>query len=72
MSLGIHYNIGADLLTYCTDKTTLTPLDGYLTIPEGPGLGVTIDEDAVRESHKTAHRWRNPIWRLADGSFAEW
>ena len=35
-------------------------------------LGVDIDEDAVRESSKQSHRWRNPIWRQADGSFAEW
>ena len=72
MSLGIHYNVGADLLSYCSDKAELTPQDGFLPIPQGPGLGITIDEDAVRESHADRHRWRNPIWRLADGSFAEW
>lgn len=72
MSLGIHYNVGADLLSYCGDKAELTPQDGFLPIPQGPGLGIVIDEDAVRESHKDRHRWRNPIWRLPDGSFAEW
>jgi galactonate dehydratase len=72
MSLGIHYNVGADLFTYCRDKQQLTPQDGYLAIPTGPGLGVDIDEDAVRESDKERHRWRNPVWRLEDGSFAEW
>jgi galactonate dehydratase len=72
MSLGIHYNVGADLFTYCRDKQQLTPQDGYLAIPTGPGLGVDIDEDAVRESNKERHRWRNPVWRLEDGSFAEW
>jgi galactonate dehydratase len=50
----------------------LTPVDGHLPIPTGPGLGITIDEDAVRKAHKTGHRWRNPIWRQKDGSFAEW
>jgi galactonate dehydratase len=72
MSLGIHYNVGADLLSYVTDKNVLTPVDGYLAIPPGPGLGVTIDEAAVREADKDRHRWRNPIWRTADGNFAEW
>ncbi|HET8535472.1 MAG TPA: galactonate dehydratase [Sphingomicrobium sp.] len=72
MSLGIHYNVGADLFTYCRDKQQLTPQDGYLAIPTRPGLGVDIDEDAVRESNKERHRWRNPVWRLEDGSFAEW
>jgi len=72
MSLGIHYNVGADLLTYITDKTVLTPIDGHLSIPEGSGLGVTIDEDAVREAARERHRWRNPVWRYTDGGFAEW
>jgi len=72
MSLGIHYNVGADLMTYCTDKDVLTPVDGFLPIPTGPGLGVDIDEVAVREADKNRHRWRNPVWRLSDGSFAEW
>jgi galactonate dehydratase len=72
MSLGIHYNVGADLLTYITDKKVLTPVDGHLPIPEGDGLGVTIDEDAVRAAANEGHRWRNPIWRYADGGFAEW
>jgi galactonate dehydratase len=72
MSLGIHYNVGADLFSYCSQREQLEPTDGYLGIPTGPGLGVNIDEDAVRKSDKDRHRWRNPIWRLADGSFAEW
>ena len=72
MSLGIHYNVGADLFSYCRQKAQLTPSDGYLTIPTDPGLGVDIDEDVVRESDKDRHRWRNPVWTLPDGSFAEW
>lgn len=72
MSLGIHYNVRADLLTYVTDKTVLTPVEGFLRIPEGPGLGVEIDEAAVRAASGDPHRWRNPVWRYTDGSFAEW
>ncbi len=72
MSLGIHYNVGHDLLEFCADKEVLTPQDGYLAIPTGPGLGITIDEAAVREVDKDRHRWRNPVWRHEDGSFAEW
>jgi galactonate dehydratase len=72
MSLGIHYNVGHDLLEFCSDQEVLTPDGGYLGIPEKPGLGITIDEDSVREAHKDRHRWRNPVWRHPDGSFAEW
>lgn len=72
MSLGIHYNVGHDLLNFVTDKEVLSPIDGFLPIPEGPGLGVIVDEAAVREADKERHRWRNPIWRNQDGSFAEW
>ena len=28
--------------------------------------------EAVRELAKARHRWRNPVWRQKDGSFAEW
>ena len=72
MSLGIHYNVGHDLLEFVTNKEALTSVEGYLPIPELAGLGVDIDEAAVREVDKDRHRWRNPIWRTRDGSFAEW
>lgn len=72
MSLGIHYNVGHDLLEFVVNKDALTAIDGYLLIPPGAGLGVEIDEVAVRAADKDRHRWRNPIWRTADGAFAEW
>jgi galactonate dehydratase len=72
MSLGIHYNVGHDLLNFVKNPEALTAVDGHLPIPMGPGLGVDIDEEAVREAHKTPHRWRNPIFRTKDGAFAEW
>ena len=72
MSLGIHYNVGGDLYTFCKDPAPLTATDGWLTVPPGPGLAADIAEAAVREADKDRHRWRNPIWRHQDGSFAEW
>ncbi len=73
ISLGIHYNVGGhDLLNFCLNKDALTPVEGFLPIPEGPGLGIEIDEAAVRAADKDRHRWRNPIFRNKDGSFAEW
>lgn len=72
MSLGIHYNEGHDLLSFVTNPDVLSPVDGFLPIPTGPGLGVEIDEAAIRAAHQQPHRWRNPVWRHPDGSFAEW
>jgi galactonate dehydratase len=72
MSLGIHYNEQHDLHSFVTEPAVLAPVDGHLLIPPGPGLGIEIDEAAVRAADRQKHRWRNPVWRHADGSFAEW
>lgn len=72
MSLGIHYNQGHDLFSFVRDAGPLTPVDGNLAIPAGPGLGIDIDEALVRAADRERHRWRNPVWRTSDGSFAEW
>jgi len=71
-SLGIHYNASNDLLDYVKDKDVFHYENGMVTIPDGPGLGVEVDEDYVVERAREGHRWRNPVWRHADGSFAEW
>jgi len=73
MSLGIHYNTGGhDLLTYCKAPSVFDVKDGFVQVPAGAGLGVEIDEERVREVAKQGHAWRNPVWRLEDGGFAEW
>ena len=71
-SLGIHYNQGSDLLDYLTDKTVFEFNDGFVKIPNGPGLGITIDEDHVKKMALVGHNWRNPLWRHTDNSVAEW
>jgi galactonate dehydratase len=71
-SLGIHYNDTNDLLDYLKDPSVFQCADGNLRIPDGPGLGIEIDEDYVVQQAKIGHRWRNPVWRHQDGSVAEW
>ena len=71
-SLGIHYNQGNDLLDYLVDKTVFDYENSFVKIPEGPGLGIQINEDHVRKMALVGHNWRNPIWRHQDGSIAEW
>ncbi len=71
-SLNIHYNESNDILDYIANREVFTYEDGFVSIPDGPGLGVEIDEDYVKERARIGHNWKNPIWRHADGSFAEW
>ena len=71
-SLKIHYNQGSDLLDYLDDKTVFEYHDGFVKIPDGPGLGIEMNEEFVREMARTGHNWRNPLWRHEDGSVAEW
>jgi galactonate dehydratase len=76
-SLGLHYNRGYDglpegeMFDYLRDPAPLTPRDGRLARPEAPGLGIEIDESAVRDRAGT---WQlpDPVWRLPDGRLAEW
>ncbi|GGE05365.1 galactonate dehydratase [Aureimonas endophytica] len=71
-SLGIHYNEGNDLLDYVANPDVFAYENGFASIPQGPGLGVEVNEEIVVRRAAEGHRWRNPVWRHADGSFAEW
>lgn len=71
-SLGIHYNVGNDLLDYLVDPSVFTSKKGFVNITKGPGLGIEINEEKVREMAKTGHNWKNPVWRQEDGTIAEW
>ena len=71
-SIGIHYNQGSDVLDYLTDPAVFGYAQGYAAVPQGPGLGIELDEARIRRAAETGHRWRNPLWRLPDGSVAEW
>jgi galactonate dehydratase len=70
-SLGIHYNEGTDELAYLADPGVFDYEDGYVELPDGPGLGIEIDEDVVRD-RAGDHDWHSPVWRHDDGSVAEW
>ncbi|MDK2933025.1 MAG: galactonate dehydratase [Clostridiales bacterium] len=71
-SLGIHYNQGSDLLDYVKDSSVFEYEKGYVNILKGPGLGIEVNEEKVREMAKIGHQWKNPIWRTEDGCIAEW
>lgn len=71
-SLGIHYNQGSDLLDYIVDGSVFAYKDGFVQIPQGPGLGIEVNEAHVRKMAAVGHQWQNPVWRHKDGSIAEW
>ncbi len=71
-SIGIHYNQGAEVLDYVLDKSPLKFVDGYIERLTRPGLGIEVDEVAVRAADARGHSWRTPLWRHPDGSLAEW
>ncbi|MGW8481605.1 galactonate dehydratase [Microbacterium sp. NPDC055903] len=71
-SIGIHYNAGAEVLDYVADIAPLRFVDGCFERLTRPGLGIEIDENAVREAARRWGGWQNPLWRHEDGSVAEW
>jgi galactonate dehydratase len=45
--------------------------EGFLELPEGPGLGIELDENALAD--KIGHDWRNPeSYDSDDGSVVDW
>ena len=70
--MGIHYNVGKEVLDYALNKEDFRFVDGYVKLPVKPGLGVEVNKELVLEESKTPHQWKNPIWRHKDGSVAEW
>lgn len=71
-SLGIHYNQGSDLLDYLADPSVFTYQEGHVRRLTGPGLGIEVNEEKVREMAQIGHDWKNPVWRDSDGVVAEW
>ncbi|EJN58032.1 galactonate dehydratase [Halogranum rubrum] len=70
-SLDIHYNETSDVLDYLADPSVFEYHEGYVDIPDRPGLGIEPDLEAIEE--RAGHgEWHNPVWRHADGSVAEW
>jgi galactonate dehydratase len=76
-SIGLHYHRDAagrlvgELGDYLVDAGVLTPVNGALTVPEAPGLGIALDADLVR-AREGEWRVADPDWRHPDGRLAEW
>src|SRR5918997_1582281 len=65
-SLGIHYNVGNDLLDYLEDPSVFQHQGGFIPLLTGPGLGIAVNEAKERELAAVGHDWKNPVWRHED------
>ena len=54
----MHYNVDSDLLDYVTNKEMFAHTNGFAAIPQGPGLGIVVNEEVVRERAKIGHNWK--------------
>nr|POF17305.1 d-galactonate dehydratase [Quercus suber] len=75
MSLGIHYNVAAgeyDIHSYIRNPEVFAVKDGYVENLTGPGLGIEINEELVREVAKTATSWPVQGFVGKDGGYREW
>lgn len=71
-SLGIHYNKGSELMDYIKNPEIYQYNQGFIKLIDGPGLGVDVNEDVLKEQAENAPTWKNPVWRNYDGTIAEW
>jgi len=71
-SQGIHYNTEGELFDLVTNPEDFAFVDGWVNRLTRPGLGVEIDEQAVRTVDQRGHAWGTAWWRHDDGAFAEW
>jgi len=75
MSLGIHYNVAAgsyDIDSYVRNPEVFKVTDGHVDILNGPGLGIEVNEDLVREVAKTAEVWPLGSFYGRDAGLREW
>jgi len=61
---------GGSFDRYASDGLTVE--DGSLHLPDDPGLGVTIDEDELRDAENRGHDQYIPMRTHEDGSVADW
>ena len=61
-----HEDLGVGIL-----KKPFKVEDGYIYVPEGPGLGIEVDEEAIQDKVFDG-TWDTPHLFFEDGSVADW
>jgi galactonate dehydratase len=76
MSQGMHYNTEAgehDLHSYLLNPEVFLVKDGYVDALAGPGLGIEVDEGAVRRvASEGGEPWKLQGFYGVDGALREW
>ena len=72
-SIGIHYNQGAEVLDYVVDTDAAAVRRRAHRAPHrAPASASRSTSRRSAPPTSAGHAWRGPVWRHADGSFAEW
>lgn len=72
-SLGMAYNDGFEMGHYVKDPSVFQyNNDGSVSLLTEPGLGIEVNEEQIRFMAEEGHSWKNPVFRLEDGSMTEW
>lgn len=72
-SVGVHdCTRNNPLLRWIKNPEVFAYSDGFVRVPQGPGLGIEVDEELVAEASRTPHDWKNPLWFTYDGTPIEW
>lgn len=70
--LAVHHPRNHPLMRFVADSAVFTFTEGAILRPTGPGLGIDIDEDALRAAAANPETTRSPVRTYPDGSYAEW
>ncbi|MEE2872381.1 MAG: enolase C-terminal domain-like protein, partial [Candidatus Latescibacterota bacterium] len=69
----IHEGYTHQLPEGVANKTWMMDDEGFVSLPEGPGLGVEIDEEkAIAVGREPERQFKWPNNRLVDGSVADY
>ncbi len=61
-----------DLKAYTKNAEVWTVQDGMIEMMDGPGLGIEVDEERVRQSAVGTRPWRFPTFNGPGGELREW
>lgn len=72
-SIGVHdCSRSNPMMRWLKNPEVFAYEDGFVKVPQKPGLGIEIDEEMVIEADKNPHDWKNPLWFTYDGTPIEW